>query len=104
MVLYTHLIQDVALVSYQPGEMTLRPTAAAPANLAQQLCRILEQKTQQSWVIHMVNEGGEAGPLAQQWQQRQAAIEQESLGHPTVQAVLDAFPGAVATINSQQGK
>jgi DNA polymerase-3 subunit gamma/tau len=103
MMLYTHLIQDVSLVSYQPGEIVIRPTTAAPGNLGQQLCQILEKQTQQPWVIRLVNEGGEA-PLAQQWQQRQAVAEQKSRDHPAVQAVLEAFPGAVATIQNQQGK
>ncbi|MEI8296158.1 MAG: hypothetical protein WCG04_06520, partial [Alphaproteobacteria bacterium] len=104
MMLYTHLIQDVVLVSYQPGTIVLRPSPAAPPNLGQQLCQILEKHTQQPWVVSMVSEGGEAaGPLAQQWKQQRAAAEQESRDHPAVQAILNAFPGAVATVQ-QTGK
>lgn len=96
--LYSHLIQDVVLVSYQPGEIVLRPTTVLPGDFAQHIRQFLEKQTQKPWVIRMVEAGGETESLAQQWQHRQLALEQETRNHPTIQAILEAFPGATATI------
>jgi len=96
--LYSHLIQDVVLVSYQPGEIVLRPIVTIPSSVVQQVRQFLEQQTQKTWVVRMVEAGGEGDSLAQQWQQQQSALEQETRNHPSVQAILEAFPGAIATV------
>ena len=82
------------LARYSPGRIEFEPTADAPRDLAARLAERLRGWTGgQRWAVSVVNSGG-AATVAE----RRAEIEAEAMArartHPTVQAVLAAFPAA----------
>ena len=81
------------LVSYSPGRIEFEPTPSAPAQLAQKLGARLQGWTGARWAISVVSEGG-APTIAELRDEAQAEAEAEAQGHPLVQAVFSAFPGA----------
>jgi len=91
--LHAQLLHMAHPVHVAPGRIELRTRADAPRDLAQQLVALLQQETGARWTISLVNAGGES-TLAEQGR----SAEQDRLtlarGHPLVQAVLAAFPGA----------
>lgn len=92
-----YLQNDVALVSYEVGKITLR-CRPGPQQEIVALRRLLREKTGQEWVVQPI-ETEEAGvTLADQKRQIQADLERQSLEDPTVQSILNAFPGAKASL------
>jgi DNA polymerase-3 subunit gamma/tau len=84
----------VHLVHFEPGRIEFRPSAQAPANLANRLGARLTDWTGRRWVVSVSSEQG--APSLEQ--QAQAAVEAERAAaerHPLVQAALAAFPGSV---------
>ncbi|NHF72624.1 DNA polymerase III subunit gamma/tau [Paracoccus xiamenensis] len=82
------------LARYSPGRIEFEPTSDAPRDLAARLAERLRGWTGgQRWAVSVVNSGG-APTVAE----TRAAIEAEAMerarNHPTVQAVLAAFPAA----------
>ena len=92
--LHAHLVHSVHPVRVAPGRIELRPRPDAPRDLAQQLVALLAETTGARWTVSLVNTGGEP-TLAEQG--RSADQDRRALAHshPLVQAVLEAFPGAV---------
>ena len=92
--LHAHLVHSVHPVHVAPGRIEIRPRPDSPRDLAQQLVALLQQVTGTRWTVSFVNEGGEP-TLAEQG--RAAAEDRLALArsHPLVQAVLQAFPGAL---------
>ncbi|MGG5821375.1 DNA polymerase III subunit gamma/tau [Falsiroseomonas sp. HW251] len=92
--LHAHLVHSVHPVHVAPGRIEIRPRPDAPRDLAQQIVGLLQQATGTRWTVSLVGNGGEP-TLAEQGR----AAEQDRLAiarvHPLVQAVLQAFPGAV---------
>jgi DNA polymerase-3 subunit gamma/tau len=83
----------VRLVDFKPGVITFSPAQGAPANLHQRLSSRLKEWTGQPW--RMVIEGGGGLETAYEREQRELqAIRAEAENHPTIQALLEAFPGA----------
>ena len=83
----------VRLVDFKPGVITFAPAPGAPANLHQRLSTRLKEWTGQPW--RMVIEGGGGGETTHEREQRElTAMRAEAESHPTVQALLEAFPGA----------
>jgi DNA polymerase-3 subunit gamma/tau len=84
----------VRLVDFKPGQITFNPADGAPANLTQRLAGRLKEWTGQQWT--MVIEGGGQGAETQyEREQREAlALRAEIEAHPTIQALMAAFPGA----------
>ncbi|MEX1234092.1 MAG: DNA polymerase III subunit gamma/tau [Roseovarius sp.] len=83
----------VQLAAYQPGRIEFVPTENAPADLAQRLGAALQRWTGNRWAVTLVNEGGEK-TIAAKRDAEEMALRTEAEGHPLVQAVKDAFPGA----------
>ncbi|MFD0858849.1 DNA polymerase III subunit gamma/tau [Roseovarius aquimarinus] len=83
----------VQLAAYQPGRIEFVPTENAPRDLAQRLGAALQRWTGNRWAVTLVNEGG-AKTIAAQRDAEDMALRAEAEGHPLVQAVKDAFPGA----------
>ncbi len=83
----------VRLRSYKPGQIEFQPAEGAPATLAQNLQRSLQNWTGARWVVSLVPDGG-GDTIAE----KNAAIRSDLIGlataHPLVQAALMAFPGA----------
>jgi DNA polymerase-3 subunit gamma/tau len=91
--LANHLTRHVHLVKFEPGRIEIRPTAKAPASLANQVGQLLGEWTGKRWVVSVSREEG-APTLQAQSEARRAAAIDEAADHPLVRAVLDTFPGA----------
>ncbi len=83
----------VQLAAYQPGRIEFVPTEKAPHDLAQRLGGALQRWTGNRWAVTLVNEGGEE-TIAGLRDAEELSLRAEAEGHPLVQAVKDAFPGA----------
>ena len=94
--LYAHLINDVHLVRFQPGQIALRLGANAPDTLAADLARCLGQWTGQRWVVAISNEDGQPS-LADQAKTADEARRERVRRDPLVRALIEAFPGAEIT-------
>lgn len=95
-VLYSNILQDVHLVSYAPGAMSIRLADTAAKTLPAQMRQVFERITGQPWIVNIVSEGG--GPtLAQQRKSDHEARVRESREHPLVQSLMEGFPGAILT-------
>ena len=88
------LVNDVHLVSFEPGRIELRLNAGAPHDLPGRLTEKLKAWTGQRWVVSLSKLPGEP-TLAEQEQAEDSARRAHAQAHPLVQAVLLAFPGAV---------
>ena len=98
--IHAYLVNNVHLVHYEIGKISLRVSEEGPRDLAKHLSRCLNEWTGRAWFIEASREEG--APTLQQ--QRDAAIEARhaaAVAHPLVQQALAAFPGAkVAEIRS----
>jgi DNA polymerase-3 subunit gamma/tau len=95
--LYHELIENVHLVAFEPGRITLRPSDQAPPNLTQRLTQRLNEWTGARWNIVIDTEAEGDLPLAEQKRAARAALLQAAEEHPLVQAVQSEFPGARIT-------
>jgi DNA polymerase-3 subunit gamma/tau len=91
--LKVHLEEDVRLVRFEPGRIELRLLNSAPSNLANELGEKLSRWTKRRWVIAVSREQGEA-TLGEVRRAKEAAEIDVLKAHPTVEAVLKAFPDA----------
>jgi DNA polymerase-3 subunit gamma/tau len=92
-VLRSHLHAHVHLVQFEPGRIELRPTEAAPRDLANRLGQLLSQWTGQRWLVSVSAEAGQP-TLREAAELRERALRSEAAQHPLVRAVLETFPGA----------
>ncbi|MFY9238619.1 MAG: DNA polymerase III subunit gamma/tau [Roseovarius sp.] len=81
------------LAAYQPGRIEFVPTDNAPGDLAHRLGAALQRWTGNRWAVTLVNEGG-GKTIAETRDADALALKAEATGHPLVQAVMQAFPGA----------
>jgi DNA polymerase-3 subunit gamma/tau len=86
----------VRLVAYRPGRIEFEPAPGAPSDLSQRLGAALQRWTGARWAVSVVSSGG-----APTIDEAEAAafddLKAQAAGHPLVQAVLEAFPGAEIT-------
>ena len=92
--LYLEITHNIRLVSFQPGRIAIRPVNDAPADLVPRLMDRLTEWTGQRWVVTISTEEEGAPPLAEQREKAAAERMRAAAAHPTVQAALEAFPGA----------
>ncbi len=95
--LKVHLEEDVSLVKFDPGgsiELHLLP--GAPKELGNDLREKLNAWTGRRWMVALGNTRGEP-PLGQVKRERKAAEIAALREHPSVAAVLKAFPDAEIT-------
>lgn len=92
-ILRTQLWANVHLVHFEPGRLEFRPEPAAPRDLASRVGDRLSQWTGRRWVVSIASAGG-APTLREQAQASEASEREAAVGHPLIQAVLAAFPGA----------
>jgi DNA polymerase-3 subunit gamma/tau len=83
----------VHLVRFEPGHIEFRQQPQAPRDLANRVGQLLGEWTGRRWVVAVSSARGEA-TLTEQEAAAEAALKDEAARHPTVRAVLDAFPGA----------
>ena len=84
------------LVSYQPGRITVQPTADAAPDLVGRLGGRLQLWTGNRWTITVVSDGG-APTIAQTRDAAETSLRDQVSAHPLVQAVIAAFPKARIT-------
>jgi DNA polymerase-3 subunit gamma/tau len=87
------VLSGVRLVSYQPGRIEFEPSPKAPADLAQRLGQRLQSWTGVRWVVS-VTAGGGAPTMREAEEAEVEELRQEAREHPTVAAILAAFPNA----------
>ncbi len=87
-----HVESGVRLVSYQPGRIEFEPSPLAPADLAQRLGQRLQSWTGVRWVVSVASGG--APTIREARDAEIEALKEKAKDHPTVAAVLKAFPGA----------
>ena len=80
-------------VRFAPGRVEIALQPGAPRGLPNALMRRLEQWTGARWMVSVSDEAGEA-PIAEQREAREQSLLREVREEPSVQAVLDTFPGA----------
>jgi len=91
--LAAELRRTVRPVRVAPGKVEVSPTAEAPADLAGRLTRCLNTWTGRTWVVTLTDEPGEP-TLQEQDREAEEAERRDVLAHPTVQRILETFPGA----------
>ncbi|HML91278.1 DNA polymerase III subunit gamma/tau [Methyloceanibacter sp.] len=88
------LLEQVRLVHFKLGAITLNPLPSAASDLLQELTRKLQTWTGHRWLVVRVEDEDGAEPLGAQ-RRAAAAREVEALeDHPAVQEVFRRFPGA----------
>ena len=94
MLLYTHLMKEAALVSFAPGRIELKAGPRAPDNMAAQFARLLGEWTGAVWRVELHDDAAAEPSLGEQRDVATKANRDAAIAHPSVQAALDAFPGA----------
>lgn len=98
--LHAYLVNNVHLVKYEVGKISLRVSEEGPRDLAQNLSSRLNDWTGRAWFIEASQEEG-APTLQQQRDAEVAARHAAAVAHPLVQMALEAFPGSkVAEVRS----
>jgi len=92
----TQLETYVHLVRFEQGLVEFRPAPGAPSDLAGRLTERLGRWTGRRWAVSVVQAEGQA-TLAIQRREREASLKAAVAQHPSVAAVLEAFPGATIT-------
>ncbi len=92
--LYTHLMKDAALVSFAAGKIVLTAGPHAPDNIAAQFARLLTEWTGVPWQVELRHDAPAEPSLGEQRDVAEKAHRDAAIAHPSVQAALDAFPGA----------
>jgi DNA polymerase III subunit gamma/tau len=91
--LHAYLVNNVHLVKFEIGKISLRVSEEGPRDLAKDLSRCLKEWTGRAWFIEASQEEG-AATLQQQRDAEIEARRQTAISHPLVQQALAAFPGA----------
>ena len=91
--LYSHLVRDAHLVSFEPGHIALRLGEKAPAGFAADIGARLTKWTGRTWTVSAVDDGGEA-TLAEQHEDVRRDLFERARQHPLAQQTMEFFPGA----------
>lgn len=93
-ILATHMINDMRLVSFARGRIEVKPVGHMNADVPARINRRLSEWTGEKWNL-IFNPNAEGEPTIRE--QRAAALKQQrdyAIAHPRVQAVLAVFPDA----------
>lgn len=94
--LYSQLLHDVRLVSYEPGKLSLNVSSQAPKDLVLRLTNCLKQWTGEAWIVTISQEKGQASMIEQQ-RFREEKQKEMVAQDPLVKGALETFPGATIT-------
>ena len=94
--LHAYLVNNVHLVKFEIGKISMRVSEGPPKDFTQNLSRSLKENTGRAWFIESSQEEG-AATLQQQRDAAAAERFEEAVAHPLVQKALVAFPGAEVT-------
>jgi len=87
------LRDHVGLVSFEPGELVLKPLKPLGPDFPRELAAAAKQVTSQNWQVRLTDEGG-LPSLQQQEAMAEERVRAEVLEEPNVRALLDEFPDA----------
>ncbi|NHO54608.1 DNA polymerase III subunit gamma/tau [Acetobacter estunensis] len=91
--LHGHLLHSTHLVTFAAPMVEIRVDRPAPADLPKRLQNLLRHHFGPAWTVRMVDAPGEP-TLAEQSAEIIQLHRHRSAGHPLVQAIMEAFPGA----------
>jgi DNA polymerase-3 subunit gamma/tau len=94
--IHAYLVNNVHLVKYEVGKISLRVSEDGPRDIAQSLSRCLNDWTSRAWFVETSDEEG-APTLQQQRDDVTEARRKMAIAHPLVQETLAAFPGSEVT-------
>lgn len=91
--LHAYLVNNVHLVKYEIGKISIRVSEGPPRDFMQSLSRCLNEWTGRAWFFEASQEEGQS---TLQQKRNDAVAEQRAaaIAHPLVQKTLDAFPDA----------
>lgn len=92
-ILRGNIINNVHLVSFEPGVIEVALGEHAARELPYEMAKFLSENTARRWVVTVSNEAGDL-PLQRQWDALKANARAEAAEHPLVKAVLETFPGS----------
>jgi DNA polymerase-3 subunit gamma/tau len=92
--LYTHLLQDVQVISYNPGHLILHVLPEVSRHFPLTLKNFLENATKREWKIEISPQEGLPSLKKQQEIAMQEQIE-NCKNHPLVKKALELFPESV---------
>jgi len=92
--LAAHLKKDIRLVRFEQGQIAVQMDSSAPTTLPRDLARCLSEWTGMRWFVSTAESGGEA-TLQEQRTVTEKRKREKALQHPNIQAVMNAFPGAI---------
>jgi len=94
-ILKANLMNNLHLVSFQPGKIEFRPGDHAPSTLAGDLKKFLDTHTSRIWAVSVSRHAAGDITLAQVRDEKMAKRKQEVSKHPLVHDILSSFPGSV---------
>lgn len=92
-ILAMHLINDMRLVKFEQGRITVKPASHMNADIPARINRRLQEWTGKRWNVIFGDEEGEP-TIREQRAAVAKQVREYAVQHPKVQAVLEAFPGA----------
>ena len=92
-VLAATLSGAVHLVKFEIGSIDIRPTPAAPPDIAPRLSKLLSQWTGRPWLVSLSRDAGEP-TRREAAAQAEVQKKQDAANDPLVKAILLTFPGA----------
>ena len=87
------LENNLRVVEFTPGSIVYVAEKLASPTLMSDLTRALHEWTGQTWAVRQVPDGG-GRTIAERAQEERDIVRKELAGHPEIQQVLEAFPGA----------
>ena len=85
--------RQMRLVKFEPGKIEIQPTEDAPADIAGEFGRKLTEWTGQRWFVVVSRNQGRP-TIHEEQEANQQQLLSDARSHPTVAALLAAFPGA----------
>ncbi|WP_422374300.1 DNA polymerase III subunit gamma/tau [Roseibium sp.] len=85
--------RQMRLVKFEPGKIEIQPTDDAPADIAGEFGRKLTEWTGQRWFVVVSRNQGRP-TIHEEQEANQQQLLSDARSHPTVAALLAAFPGA----------
>ena len=91
--LHAYLVNNVRLVEYKVGEITIRILDGPPAEFIKQVSQCLKKWTNSDWVIKSSREDG-LPTIQEQLDADEKARHEEVVNHRLVRKALEVFPGS----------
>ncbi len=87
------IMRQMRLVKFEPGRIEIQPTEDAPADIAGEFGRKLTEWTGTRWIVSVSRNPGRP-TIHEEEVANQEQLLSDAKSHPTVAALLSAFPGA----------